>query len=115
MDHRYSERTETRIPALLRVNGCWVPTVIRNVSEGGLYAETATRLTRSSHAIVDVRFASRDGDPGRDFPALVIHRNGNGVGLMVMASEEEKWLAAHLRAPHAQTAPKAGFFQPRMR
>lgn len=107
MDHRYGEREATRLPALLRVKGCWIPAVIRNVSEDGLYVETAAPLRNSLHARVDVRIAHPEGTLGGDIPALVIHQQARGLGLMVMAREEEAWPTSGPHLPLA-SAERAG-------
>lgn len=104
MDHRCGERFDTRIPALLRINGCWVPALILNASEGGLYAQTTTPIPHHPHSLVEVRLAHRRGMRNHDIPALVIHSHHNGVGLMIVSVEEERWPMPLLMRRHVTTA-----------
>ncbi len=100
LDHRCSQRTDTRIPALLRLNGYWVPAVIRNVSEGGFFAETPIQISHREHAVIGVRLPRINGG-SQEFDVLVIHRDQRGIGLMAMDSDEERLLSDYLRNPRA--------------
>lgn len=96
MDHRCYLRSSARIPAHLRVNGRWVPAIIRNVSEGGLYVETSVPVANGPYAMVTVRLRSSADASDGDLPALIVHRGESGVGLMVATVDSDHWLSTEL-------------------
>lgn len=115
MDHRCSVRTMIRLPALLRVQAGWIPAVIRNISEEGLFVETTAKLV--NHCYVTVR-TNLEGHKGRlmhDLPALVVHRNGAGVGLMLAGNEEDAWQRLLARQATHNSVATFGFLQSAMR
>lgn len=91
MNHRCSERRFTAMPALLRTYGGLIPAVIRNVSAGGLYVETANHLPDRSSLVVRVRLGTRGDSSCHEFPAMVIHRENKGAGLMLSEVDEDGW------------------------
>ncbi|KAA3627021.1 MAG: PilZ domain-containing protein [Proteobacteria bacterium] len=98
MDHRCSVRTDTRLPVLLRVSGQWIPAVMRNMSEGGLYVETPRVLRTHAYVAVVVKPTRRGEERLHELPALVVHRDAAGAGLMLAGNEAVEWWRYHPRA-----------------
>lgn len=108
MNHRCSERTDTSVPALLRVRGGWLPAKIRNVSEGGMYVEMTNRQSIPSYVVVGVKPAGSRRDRLQEFPAMVIHRQGNGIGLMLAGNDEEARSKTQLLQADGRQATTSG-------
>lgn len=94
MEHRLEERVRTAVPALVAVNkGAWATSTIREVSAGGLFVQTNTRLCRNAFVFVSICVNRGDTIGRHSFPAMVIHRQDDGVGLM-FALPRERMTAA---------------------
>lgn len=89
MEHRCGERVAITVPALVGIYaGGWVPSTIRNVSAGGLFIETSARVFRNAFLVISTHLNCPDTMRRYRFPALVVHRCDDGVGLMFAESQE---------------------------
>lgn len=82
MEHRWGERLAAVMPALVSAGmGEWVPGTIREVCTGGMFLETSARFPRKTLLMVNVSIKRGDAVQRHCFPALVVHRRDDGVGL----------------------------------
>lgn len=89
MDHRCGDRVAIAVPALVGIySGGWVPSTIRNVSAGGLFIETSARVFRNAFLVISTHLNCLDAMRRYRFPALVVHRCDEGVGLMFAESPD---------------------------
>lgn len=82
MDHRSGERLATVVPALVSAGmGEWMPSTIREVGTGGVFLETTTPFRHKTLVIVSISIKRGSAVQRHRFPALVVHRSDDGVGL----------------------------------
>lgn len=88
MEQRLTDRIDTRIPTrLVTSDGQTVSAVIRDISMGGLFLETAEPLYPDTCVDVCVRMPGRRGT--HTVPAVVTNVRGHGVGMRFSAIDYE--------------------------
>lgn len=82
MEHRLDRRVPMSIPVRLRVQDGTVGFgVALNISRGGIYVRTAAPW-RSGCVDVRMRVVMPNGARTALLPGLIVHANGDGIGLM---------------------------------
>lgn len=82
MEHRCSVRKPLGFQLLLYKHGVPIQSgVCRNLGLGGLFIETGTREWRKNEYL-EVEILGSNGLPSMRLPAVVVHFNDDGAGLM---------------------------------
>ena len=89
MDHRYSKRFPTRAVTVIYRNAMPVAIgVVRNCNRTGLYVETCYQPVAHERCIDFELTLARDGRTWRQsLRGLIVHRDDQGLGLMVEADD----------------------------
>ncbi|MAT66007.1 MAG: hypothetical protein CMN57_10220 [Gammaproteobacteria bacterium] len=89
MDHRYSRRFATRAVAVICHHTMPVAIgVVVNCNRTGVYIQTSYQPGDHEHCIDFELTLNRDGRTWRQaLRGLIVHRDANGMGLMVEAEE----------------------------
>ncbi len=111
MEHRCSVRKPLQFQLLLYKHGLPIQSgVCRNLGLGGLFIETGEREWRKNEYL-EVEILGQNGLPSMRLPAVVVHHNGTGAGLMfdVVTGAQRRRLRAWLfdKQPEAVMAATA--------
>ncbi len=109
MEHRCSVRKSLEFQLLLYKHGLPIQSgVCRNLGLGGLFIDTGDRAWRK-HECVEVEILGQDGLPSMRLPAVVVHHNHRGAGLMfeTVTNEQRSRLRAWLFEKRQQDARPA--------
>ena len=94
MEHRWDERLSTEVRTVLeKTGGQPVSAVIRNISTGGLYVETAQPLHSYECFEVCVQLPEAGAWHAHRAPAVVTHTETRGAGLMFSAIDRKMLFA----------------------
>ena len=112
MDHRYYRRFPTRVAIVIYQHAVPVATgVVHNCNRTGLYIETCYRPDAHEHCIDFELTLNRDGRTWRQaLRGLIVHRDTQGLGLMIESEEFEAILellrsqSGHQHASAAEVA-----------
>lgn len=92
MDHRLGQRVNVTLPVQLRFqdhtnnSGFTV-----NIGRGGMFVETATGASGQGCVDVQISVDTPDGNENVLLSAFVVHRFGNGLGLMFCDFDASAW------------------------
>ena len=90
MEHRCSVRKPLEFQLLLYKHGLPIQSgICRNLGLGGLFIDTGERIWRKNE-YVEVEIRGHDGLPSMRLPAVVVHHNHQGAGLMFDAVTNEQ-------------------------
>ncbi|WP_281291055.1 PilZ domain-containing protein [Thiohalocapsa marina] len=105
MEHRWHRRVPIEIPVSLHfTDGAFGPGIAWNICQGGLFVHTSMRAPCNGCLDVRLTVTSAHGPCSVRLPALVVHRNKDGIGLMFRGLDEQAENAvSQLLLAHGQT------------
>ena len=90
MEHRCSVRKPIEFQLLLYKHGIPVQSgTSRNLGLGGMFIDTGNREWRKNEYL-EVEVLGQEGEPSMRLPAVVIHHNGAGAGVMFDAVSNQQ-------------------------
>jgi hypothetical protein len=109
IEHRWNTRLEADIDVLLVTReACSIAGKVRNLSLHGMYVEAAAPLAQASYVKVQLRLPTTIDRTPVELCAMVVHRNGSGLGLMVDMRDERTVELMQTLLTQCSNPPRSG-------